>query len=75
MEGVSSRKAGVLAVLLRKALPNFWRLEVRSYRRWLEDLGKPRPGLRLRATLGVFPPAQGLGTKLTIDAGGDAHDV
>lgn len=75
VEGLPSREAGLLAVLLRKALPNLWRLEVRSDRRRLEDLGPARPRLRLRATLGLLSPNEGLGPKQVINAGEGAHDV
>ena len=66
VEGLPGWKAGLLAVLLRKALPNFWSLEVRSYRRRLEDLGPASTGLCLRTTLGVFSPDQGFRPELLI---------
>lgn len=74
MEGLPGWEAGLLAVLLRKALPDFRRLEVRSHWRWLEDLGPARPGLRVRTTLGVFSPAKRLRPKQVIHAGEGAHD-
>ena len=75
MESVSQWKASLLAVLLREALQNFWRVEVRSHRRRLEDLGSARAGLCVRSTLGLLSPNEGLGPKQVINAGEGAHDV
>ena len=74
MEGLPGWKAGLLAVLLREALPDLRRVEVRAGRRRLEDLGTACPGLRLRTALGVFSPNKGLRPKQVIHAGEGAHD-
>lgn len=75
MESLPGREAGLLAVLLREALPYLRRLEVRSHRRWLENLGRACPGLRLRATLGLLSPNEGLRPQQVIYAEEGAHDV
>ena len=68
-------KAGLLAVLLREALPDFRRLEVRADRRRLEDLGSARAGICVRTALGVFSPNERLRPKQVIYAVEGAHDV
>lgn len=75
VESVQGWKAGLLAVLLREALPDLRRLEVRSHRRRMEDMGTACPGLCVRSTLGVFSPDKRLGPKQVIHAGEGAHDV
>lgn len=59
VEGVPRREAGLLAVLLRKALPDFRCVEVRAHRCGVEGLGKSGPWEGVWATLDLLSSRQG----------------